>query len=152
MERWSLTGDVLLARYKFEDNFKYGDNVNVFDSVFFFFDLVYLKFNTLIRLQSPNYNNFRPFINIGLSNSFAIKSTNNRKIDNFIYSTRTLVQGDAIERYRKWQQSLVFGTGLNYKRISLEYRFDLGNGMSDYADLKSILISHFILFGYKFYY
>ena len=43
-----------------------------------------------------------------------------------------------IEDFRKYEQGLIGGLGIEWHRLSGELRYEICNGMSEYSNLKSI--------------
>ena len=71
-----------------------------------YFDLSYLKIVTMARWQYPR-GLVRPFINLGIANSFALASATN-----------------GLKDLRTYEQSLNGGIGVGVKKISVEARLE----------------------------
>jgi len=92
------------------------------------FDFQYLKLNSLVR--------FRPswfFFNLGISNGYSIRSRSNIFYD-----------------MRKYEIGALLGAGIKYKNYSLEYRYEIGDGMSPYIETISEVYRSQVLLGYSF--
>jgi hypothetical protein len=89
------------------------------------------------------------FLNLGISNGFAISESNYKKAETKFYSTERIVEERALEEIRKNEQGLVIGAGLKHKRLSLESRYERTNGMSVYLKLNSPINRFYILLGFK---
>ena len=98
----------------------------------FSLDVAYVKIMTTFRWRYAS-GRVRPFANVGIGNSFAIRAKTN-----------------VIQETRSYEQSLVGGAGVTFRRLGAELRYEAGNGTSPYSTLKSPTRSVYLLVGYQF--
>jgi len=108
-----------------------------------------LKMNNLVRYKYP-VGPFLLFFNAGLANGFYIKETNYKRKETKFYTTNHLDEGEAIPFTRNHELSYILGTGLYFKRFSLEYRFEKGNGISNTTKISSKTNRNYLLLGFRF--
>lgn len=109
----------------------------------------YIKLNNLIRYRFFTGKNTL-FFNAGISNGIAVKVINNDYQTIQYYTTITNESKEAIEGFRKHEQSLILGIGYQFDKFSLEYKFEKTNGMTTYADLGSSVIRNYFTVNYSF--
>ena len=105
-------------------------------------DLLYVKLLTMIRYQFPG-SMIKPFLNAGMSNGLAIKDEN-------LVLVSTGIPENFLHYFRHYEQGVIAGAGLNWKKLSVTVRFELSNGMSDYSNVKSNFTTTYALVGYRF--
>ncbi len=108
----------------------------------------YIKLFTALQYQIQSYK-LKPFIQLGISNGYAIQSKSNSNIESRFYSTTT-EETIALIEFRKYEQSLFGGLGVNYKKVGCEVRYELGNGMSKISSLTSRTSNLYFLINYRF--
>jgi hypothetical protein len=136
-EKWSINNEVRWKAYSTKTYYKEVYSQSRYSESDLSFDLGYLSLVNMIRYRLP-FKGIRPFINVGISNAFALKEGNNRFTKVYYYTTYTNENGKAIEDFRKYEQGLIGGLGIEWHRISGELRYETCNGMSEYGNLKSI--------------
>lgn len=144
--KWSLNNELLYSTYKSTTSYDKNSNYPIILSEIGY---SYLKINNLLRFKYPIGTLFI-FLNGGISNGISINETNQRRAISNINMTNTIVEGSVLYETRKYEQGLILGTGIKYNRFSLELRYEKGNGMSKYQDLKSLTKRYFLLLGYRF--
>lgn len=122
--QWSIYNELLYRPYRVSDHNQLAKEK--------YFDLSYLKLVTMARWQYP-IGLVRPFVNIGIANSFALASESN-----------------CLKDLRTYEQSLNGGIGATIKKISVEARLERGNGVSAYSNLSSPTLTCYMLLGYQF--
>lgn len=110
------------------------------------FDFSYLQVNTLVRYTYPTKSAIRPYANIGIGHGFMIKETDNAR--RYYYRPEEWIQ--AIEKLRKYEQSLVGGIGVDIYRFGIEARYNTSNGFSNYVSGKSAVNSFQLLARFTF--
>ena len=108
----------------------------------------YLKLNTLIRFTQP-VGTGAIFINAGISNGYALQSTNEKTVVTKFYTSSTTKTTDAFTDLRRYEQGFVAGIGASAKRLSAEVRYERSNGFLDYTDLGSSFKRYSLLVGYR---
>jgi len=109
----------------------------------------YLKMNNMIRYKYPVKSIFC-FVNAGMSNGYAIKAVNTNDVETQFDSSNTIEHKKVLDESTNYEQALLFGLGVIDKKISLEFRFEGGTGMSAYPLLSSNAHRFSLLVGYKF--
>ena len=99
-----------------------------------------LKLFTALRYQTKEFV-LNPFIQIGIVNSFVIKSSS---ITNYYYYKTDFIN------FRNHEESIFLGIGSNFKKIGIEFRGELGNGMALERDVNSISNYLYFLVNYRF--
>ncbi|NPD46669.1 MULTISPECIES: hypothetical protein [unclassified Lentimicrobium] len=88
------------------------------------------------------------FANVGVLNSFVIGTTNYSKVENKF--NNTVKEGLAIEDVRSWSFGGALGAGVMWKSFSVEYRYQISQGISYYMNLSSWTNKNIFLLGYRF--
>jgi len=148
--KWSINSELFYSSYNVENQFKEVlSGENNFSTTTTEFAYSYIKLNTLVRLKYPVGNMFI-YVNAGVSNGFSISESNYLK-EEFVFNSRvSIVEGRALPLTRNYEQGILFGTGLKYKRYSFEVRTEIGTGISKYIELSSTPTRFQFLLGYKF--
>ena len=132
-QAWSIYSDILWKRMQYEKEVTNGINTYMRD-----LDVDYLRLNIMLRYKFPiPTQKFRPYIQLGISNSFAIR------MDETIISTYG--NGGA----RKHEQGLISGAGIRSGRFSGEIRYELGNGISPFPALSTPTRSIYMMASYQ---
>lgn len=147
--KWSINNELLFTSYKVSGRYEDYRNEDYYEITSTEIGYSNLKLNTLIRFKYPIGKLFL-YVNGGMSNGFAITETNYKKIESKFYTTEMTEEGLAIDDTRKYEQGWIFGLGAKYNKISLEIRYELGNGMSKYTALNATTKRYYILLGYRF--
>lgn len=148
-QKWSLYNEALFASYKVTDTYEAYENEEKYSVITTRISYSYFKINNLIRFTYPIGNAF-VFVNAGLSNGLVLGEQNYNKTELILYNiNRTRIE-PAMNNVRRYEQGLLMGAGWKHNRLSLEFRYERGNGMSAYVDLKSSVDRFFLLLGYRF--
>lgn len=81
----------------------------------------YLRFNMIGRYTFQVKSPIKPFLVFGISNSFAV--TQSTQIHNLATGRESNGQ-----KMRAYEQGLILGTGVNYKKFDVFARYELSNG------------------------
>jgi hypothetical protein len=104
-------------------------------------DLVYVKLINMARYQFASAT-VKPFIDFGISNALAIKDENILK--------ETSPPEPFLDSFRSYEQGVIFGGGINWKKYAVDLRVEFSNGMSGHSDVKSNMTTGYLLLGYIF--
>ncbi|MEO6903291.1 MAG: outer membrane beta-barrel protein [Bacteroidia bacterium] len=107
----------------------------------------YLKLFTAFRYQKK-FSNIKTFIQIGLVNGLAIKSSAVGHYERYFYDVE--YETIPLLDYKKYEQSIFAGMGATYKKIGLELRYEQGNGITYYETVKTISKTFYFLAHYTF--
>jgi hypothetical protein len=108
-----------------------------------------IKMNNMIRYSSFFGKN-EWFTNLGLATGMAISHTNEENLRTVFFETEKFETREAVEGGRIFEIGFLIGTGIRFKNISTEIRYENGNGMSNFPSLAST--THKVIFqlGYRF--
>lgn len=97
----------------------------------FSFKMGYLKLYTLLRYQYPKWN-VRPFADFGMSNGYAIQSSDTKTvvISYFMTNDKSTTSGPAIQDPKLYEFGILGGIGVSWWKISGEFRYEWAQGMS----------------------
>ncbi|WOD44821.1 hypothetical protein [Hwangdonia lutea] len=151
LQKWSLNNELIYSQAKYEGRHHSFRNETGDVNTLVQFDYSYIKLNNLLRFNIPlNQKSLRAFINLGISNGFAIKEKNYKKQEINFFGNERVVEEKALDRSRKYEQSYILGAGIKHKKLSLEARHERGNGISEFENLSSPTKRIYILLGYRF--
>ncbi|MFB9864722.1 PorT family protein [Rufibacter immobilis] len=118
--------------------------------------LNYLKVPVLLRYAVP-VGKLKPFFNLGFVNSFAVKVKDETSVTRtLIYQGSSTVSSEPyLKEYRKYAQGYLAGFGLalpawSKHPVTVEARYERGNGFSDYVGIPTITDQFSVLVGYGF--
>lgn len=148
--RWSIPNELIYTSYSVEaDHSDITDPVHLFTLSHIELAYSYIKLNNLIRYSIP-IGNIHAFINVGLSNGFAISETNTMSQTIQAYSSTRNTEDEAIEFTRKYEQGLIAGLGVRANKLSFETRYEGTGGMSEAVNLSSKVKRFYFILGYRF--
>jgi hypothetical protein len=147
--RLSLYNELALSSYKTDGNHTDFSHENRYTVTKAGIGYSYLKMINMVRYAYP-VNHLSFFINAGISNGFGFNETNYRRQEITFYNSFRTEEGKALDDTRKMEYGYIFGAGAKFKKYSLEYRYEVGNGMSDYVNLGAKVKRSFFLLGYTF--
>lgn len=149
--KFSLYNEILFNQYNFRGSeyYLYYENPSWYQKVKDVnIQAKYLKLFTAIRYQFSQAM-IKPFIQLGVTNGFAISSSSKCTMESLFYSTASEESQEYIE-FRKYEQSLFGSLGASYKKFGLECRYEIGNGMSKISGLQTKTQNLYILLNYRF--
>jgi outer membrane protein with beta-barrel domain len=123
--------------------------VNVNTNTTFNFNLLYLKLNSQYRYVFMRTSNVDYFFNFGFALSYAIIDSNSYSGTSNFYGSISQ-QGGAIFPVSNFELALIGGLGSKLSKLTFELRAEKGNGMAQFYDFNSTLISYYLLVGYSF--
>ena len=146
-KRWSLNNDIVFKTYQLSA--VYDNRVGVSTSTFF--DFSYLKLSNMLRYQLI-VGELGAFVNVGFGHSWLLKSETSRTTRYFSVDGLVLRSeyDKALNRVASYEGTFLGGAGITKRGMRLEFRYEQGTGMSDFASLSSKTRSFSILFGLEF--
>jgi hypothetical protein len=147
--RFSFNNELLYSAYKCTGTYTDYTSENEYKITTSTIGLTYLKLNTMIRYAYP-IGATSIYGNAGVLYGIALASTNTATAETKFYSTETIKTTKAMQDFRNYEVSYSLGLGAKHKRYSAELRFETGNGMSDYTNLKSKTKRLYVFLGYRF--
>lgn len=148
-KKWSIYNELTIAAYKAKGVYEEYFNEERYNINRTQIGFTYLKLNNLVRFKQPVGKSFF-FANAGISNGFALQSTNTNEVESKFYGPVTFEKVRALNEFRKYEQSALLGVGFIHKHLSAELRYELGNGMAKYTVLKSVTHKCYFLISYSF--
>lgn len=147
--RWSLANELLLTSFKATGiyNEQKSPDYYIINTTTFGYSQV--RLNDMIRYKFP-VNDFFMYLNAGLSNAFAISETNLRNKEVHKFGTTEIEEAKGLDDARTYEQGLIFGAGTQFKKYSIDLRYENGNGMSKISALNSQTNKFYLLLGYQF--
>jgi hypothetical protein len=131
-----ISNELLYSGYDAKGVYTNSENQNVYSVYTTNFAYSYIKLNTLIHFDIP-IKQFGIFMKAGISNGFAIAETNHTKEERVFYDQLIVKETKAIVSTRGYEQGFLFGGGIRYGKLSIEGRFESGDGMSKVAAINS---------------
>jgi hypothetical protein len=148
LSQWVLVNELIYKPYSNSGSIK--GITQDFGSYYatFSFDMAYLKINNLLRYQIPKWK-VRPFADLGISNGYAVKSSNSRVVQTSLWTT-TITRGKAIENPRLYEFGVTGGLGISWWKFNGELRYEWADGMSPFAALHGYENSIYFIIGFLF--
>lgn len=147
--RFSLHNELLFSAYKTEASYTDVVNENRYEENYITFGGVFIKINNMLQYSIP-VKEISLTTRLGISNGWNIKETNENFVKSVFYATTTTETKNAIEDTRIYAIGIMGGIGANFKRFSLDVRYEQNSGMSDMPTLKSSMRTFYFLVGYRF--
>lgn len=148
--RFSFNNELLYSAYKCTGTYTDYTSENEYKITTSTIGLTYLKLNTMIRYAYPIGGKTSIYGNAGVLYGIALASTNTSTAETKFYSSETIKTTKAMQDFRNYEVSYSLGLGAKHKRYSAELRFETGNGMSDYMNLKAKTKRLYFFLGYRF--
>jgi len=123
-KKWSIYNEALITSYTVYNTDIYTSNN-------------YFKINNMLRYEIP-VREFRVITMVGMSNGYAYQSILKRKN-----------HPDAGIKTTRFEQGIILGTGIGYKRFALEARFTFSDGISGDPHLQSRVRRTYFLLSYR---
>ncbi len=146
--KWSFNNELMYTSYSATGLYENYINSNEYSRSKVEIGYSYLKLNNMLRFKYP-IGGIHFYVNAGISNGIVLSEVNKRTQELKFYSDEIKKEGEAINNSRAFEQGLLLGLGAKIRKMSLEFRYEAGNGMSDYSALKSSANRVFFLFGYR---
>lgn len=145
--KYSLYNDLKIVSYSVEGN---ASKLGFFEKEKHYkLALSYIKLQTMIKAKYP-LRYFSVYVNAGMSHGFVIKESNNSLTIKTEYQP-TIINSKKTNAFniRKYEQGLVLGTGINYNNYAIEFRYEIGNGISYAEQVKTFTKNFNFLLSYK---
>ncbi len=148
-KKWSLNNELMFSSYKIKGLYNDYESENRYTIYHTIIGFSYLKMNNMLRYKYP-VGNFSVYLNVGISNGYALSESNTVKKELKIYLSERIDESVIFNEIRKYEQGYIWGLGTKYEKYSFEVRYEAGNGMSVSSQLKSSSNRFYFLLGYKF--
>lgn len=146
--KWSIYNELLYSHYNVSGGFQDFNNENDYINVEGKLSYGYLKLNNLVRFKYP-LKSFKIFANAGISNGYALSETIKKSTFKKFYTSETNNESKLLDKTRRYEQGLILGLGAIKGRLSGEFRYERGNGMSDFIYLGVRADRFFLLVNYR---
>jgi hypothetical protein len=147
--KWSFNNELIMTSFATDGYYADFENENIYSNYTTILKYSYLKLNNMVRFRYPLKNIFI-YVNAGISNGMVLGGVNQKTQETKFYNTETTKIEEALSFTRNHEQGLLFGLGMKFKKYSLETRYELGNGMSNYTQLSSMTNRLYFYLGYSF--
>ncbi len=147
--KWSLYNELLINSYAFHGFYSNFTNSTYYQNKTYNLEYYYINMNNMIRFKYP-VGKVYLYVNTGISNGFAFKEVNHAIVETRLTSEPKMTEEKAIEDTRKYEQGFLLGLGLLYKKYSVEFRYEGGNGILQLTHLSSSTYRYNVLLGYRF--
>jgi hypothetical protein len=148
--KWSIHNELMYNMYSFSGqslNYTSDNQYSIYSS---YLSYSYIKMNNLVRYNFI-LKNINIFLNAGISNGLVLSENKNNLItETKFYTSNTLEEKRALKEIRTYEQGLLWGAGISFKKYSVELRLEQANGMSTYIGLHGNVDRYLVLFAYKF--
>lgn len=119
-----------------------------FDNTFSF-NMAYIKLYTMVRYQYPKWK-IHPFADFGMSNAYAVKSTDTEiQVSTFESTVKTVIV-KALQNPKLYEFGILGGVGVFWWKISGEFRYEWAQGMSSEVSLTGPENTLFFVVSYLF--
>lgn len=127
--RWGLSNEVLYKPYRFEADYResQGNDYSMYRTEF---DLSYISLNTQVVYTIIGNAKLRPFLSAGIALNHLLSENSRQQSTVMRYGIERDYDKPALEEFRRLEQSLLLGAGINYKQFVLQARYERGNGFS----------------------
>lgn len=147
--KWSINNELLYSSYTITAKKGWYWHENTYSISTIREDYKYINLINFVRYTHP-FKQIALFFNGGISNGYAISETNFEIIRSRTFATMGVEEEVTINHSNRIKHGLIMGTGLTRDKFSLEVRYELGIGTSEYNNLDSRTHRYFILLGYVF--
>ncbi len=124
-----IRNEMLYSSYQTEGFYNHFNNETFYTLHYSRLGYSQLKFSHMLRIKH-SMGKASIFVNGGITQGIAVKETNERTIDATLSDSRRVEQDVAVYPSSKYELGWNSGVGVGFKSISLEARYEQGNGMS----------------------
>lgn len=149
LARWSIKTDLLFTSYSYKGEYLVKVNDDSYTKTSAYFNFSYMKISPMLRYKHK-LNNIYLFANVGLSAGLAQTASAYRTIETKFYDYHDVKTSNYFDPPRKFEQGALMGAGVVYNNLSIETRFELGNGFSNQMGTSSNTTTFFFFLGYQF--
>lgn len=142
---WSIANSLIYSNYSTSEVTVLPSGLNTYTSDINI-NFSHVKLTNLFRFKFVSNHKFSPFINLGISNSFALKSEfySIRETSGFLNMTERIDYDT-----RNHEQGLIVGGGVVFGNWTTEIQYESTNGFSVFSGLGTKVIYTRFLIGYR---
>ncbi|MBK6962819.1 MAG: outer membrane beta-barrel protein [Bacteroidales bacterium] len=148
-QRWSVCNELTYTDHQTTGEFYDFESDEKHTMNFTTLGFSYINYNCMIRFKYP-VKKMHFFGNAGISNGLLLNEVNIRMQEIKYYTEETTKYSFAIKDIKSIEQKINFGLGTRYKKLSFEFRYELGNGISRKSQLTSTTKRNYFMLGYLF--
>ncbi len=129
-----LFNELLYQSYKFDAAFRDVESDDFFTDYTLNLDIGYLEFSNMLRYQFISTSaDFKPFISLGVTNSFKVQDNSTEQAESVFFETIRVTERDPFEgRILSYRVFFSIGAGANFNRLSAEVRYGFNPKFSDF--------------------
>ena len=149
--KWIIQNGLYLSNVGVKGYYK--DELSLYQTQIYEFDseFSYLKFNHNLKYEYPlAYGKYLWQVSFGIAENILIQENDYLLITNILNSTESTKEITVFDGASKFEASVVLGTGVRYKNILVDYKFEYGTGMSSLLKLKARTFRNQIMLSYRF--
>ncbi|KAA9340976.1 porin family protein [Adhaeribacter soli] len=153
-EKISIQVEALFTRNKYIATFAEQGNFGRMSNYDITFDISYLNFPLLVRYRAAS-GKYKPFLNVGIVNGFAIKNKQEEVKTSTFGSSSYTDRNQPFKEFRNYSQALALGIGsyvpmAGAEKLNLELRYEIGNGFSKATQIKTAVNTLSVNLGWQF--
>lgn len=126
---WSLHNELFNTSYKVSGTYNTDPLINTVYSVYTSFQFSYIKLNSLFRYKLP-FKGRHLFIESGISYGMAIQEHKWVRSYEKTLGIVKVTESPSLLFTRNSEKGFLLGFGANIKKCTLDFRYEIGNGMS----------------------
>jgi hypothetical protein len=146
--RWVLANELLMISATNLKSSIYEQRASGSTKVSSNFGMSYVKLNNLVRYRFP-ISTAHGFLNLGISNGKPFNVTNKQHVHTESFGQIRDQDQVAMNGFRQYEFGFLAGAGLQGKRLTMEVRYEHGDGFSEMATLNCTTTRVHVLFGVK---
>jgi len=148
-QQWSLNSELLYVAYSAKGKQKPIPTATSSSISNLEFGQSYLKLNQMLRYTFPYQRNCL-FAQAGLSGSIVLTETNSQQVNNGFFTLQQVSETKILPQTDGYEFEFFMGGGIQWERLSLEMRYEFGNGPSRLVYMRSPVHRGYVLLGYRF--
>jgi hypothetical protein len=145
--KWSLNNELFYTSFQTEGVYEDSVSARLYKVHYSEFAYAYIQLKPMVRYSYP-LGKVSIFASAGVSFGFSINGKSHYVVEKTNDGGTTISEGIA-PGGKKGEQGLILGTGLRINKVSLELRFEKGNGFSNLILAGANTNRYFFLMGYR---
>jgi hypothetical protein len=146
--KWVLVNELFIISPASLNSSIYEQRVSGSTKVNSSFRMTYVKLNNLLRYRFP-VSTVHGFLNVGISNGKPFNFTNKQHVHTETFGQIRDQDQVAMNGFRQYEFGFLAGAGLQAKRLTMEIRYERGDGFSEMAGLGCATTRVHVLLGVK---
>ncbi|UII19174.1 PorT family protein [Fulvivirga ligni] len=144
--KWSINNELIYSKYETDGEYTDFNNENDYSHTYSYFGGSYIHLKNMLRY---NYiiNNWKLMFNMGVINGFLLSEENFKIETSEFYGTSRIKQEEILEA-TNYEAGWLAGVGLKRDRLSVQYRYESGSGLSNGTGLNAAMHKSFIVLAF----